>query len=78
VEAAKAQYRAGTIGDVECKKRLIDVLVALIEPFYQRRQVFEKDPGQVLDVLRQGTEKANAVANQTLLLAKKAMQQHYF
>ncbi len=37
VEEAKARYRAGTIGDVECKKRLIEVLVALIEPMRERR-----------------------------------------
>ncbi|HEX4044997.1 MAG TPA: tryptophan--tRNA ligase, partial [Gammaproteobacteria bacterium] len=30
VEEAKNRYRAGTIGDVESKKRLIEVLVALI------------------------------------------------
>src|SRR3984885_10162690 len=50
VEAAKAAYQAGKIGDMDCKKRLIDVLVALIEPIYRRRQVFENDMGQVLAV----------------------------
>jgi len=66
VEEASARYRAGAIGDVECKKKLIDVLVNLIEPFRQRRQVYEKDPGQVLAILREGTEKANAVANEDM------------
>lgn len=78
VQAAEARYRAGTIGDVECKKRLIDVLVDLIEPFRQRRLVYEKDPAAVLNILRQGTQKANAVAEETLRLAKRAMHQDYF
>ncbi len=78
VQEAQERYRQGTIGDVECKKRLIDVLVALIEPFRARRAVFEKDPAQVLEILKKGTEKANAVAEETLLLAKKAMKQDYF
>ncbi len=78
VEEAEERYRQGTIGDMECKKRLIDVLVELIEPMRQRRMVFEKDPGQVLKVLQEGTEKANVVAQETLILAKKAMQQDYF
>lgn len=78
VEEAEERYRQGTIGDVECKKRLIDVLVDLIEPMRQRRLVFEKDPEQVLKVLQEGTEKANVVAQETLALAKKAMQQDYF
>jgi tryptophanyl-tRNA synthetase len=78
VEESKAKYREGKIGDMDCKKRLIEVLVELIEPIYQRRQVFEKDPGQVLEILREGTEKANIVAQATLQLAKKAMKQDYF
>lgn len=78
VEEAKAKYREGKIGDMDCKKRLIEVLVALIEPIQQRRLVFEKDPAQVLEVLREGTAKANVVANETLRLAKKAMKQDYF
>jgi tryptophanyl-tRNA synthetase len=51
--------------------------VALIEPIQQRRLVFENDPGQVLEILRQGGEKANVVAEETLKLAKKAMKQDY-
>lgn len=77
VTEAEERYRQGTIGDVECKKRLIDVLVALIEPIRQRRLVFEKDPGQVLKILHEGSEKANVVANETLALAKRAMKQDY-
>jgi tryptophanyl-tRNA synthetase len=78
VEAAKARYRAGEIGDVECKKKLIDILVSIIGPIQQRRVVFEQDPEQVLAILKEGTERANAVANETLKLAKIAMRQDYF
>lgn len=78
VEEAEEKYRQGAIGDVECKKRLIDVLVDLIEPMRQRRLAFESDPGEVLRVLKDGTEKANEVAQETLRLAKKAMRQDYF
>lgn len=78
VNEAKERYRLGTIGDVDCKKKLIDVLVHLIEPIRLNRMIYEKDPGQVLAVLREGTEKANVIANETLRLAKIAMQQDYF
>lgn len=78
VAEAQDRYRAGTIGDVECKKRLIEVLVALIEPMRARRIEFEKDLHYVKKVLQEGTEKANIVANETLLLAKEAMRQRYF
>lgn len=78
VEEAKAKYRAGGIGDVECKKKLIDVLVALIDPMRVRRQAYAKDPQYVLSVLKAGTAKANATANETLLKVKEAMKQRYF
>lgn len=78
VEEASARYREGLIGDVECKRRLIDVLVAIIEPIRQRRLQFEKDLHYVKSVLKEGTERANIVANQTLILAKEAMKQRYY
>lgn len=78
VEESKERYRQGTIGDVECKRRLIDVLVGLIEPFRERRRQYEQDPAQVLEILRKGTEKANSVAQETLALVKRAMRQDYF
>lgn len=78
VKEAEERYRLGQIGDVDCKKKLIEVLVSLIEPIRERRKLFEEDPGQVLAILKKGTEKANQVASETLKLAKKAMKQDYF
>lgn len=78
VTEAEERYRLGKIGDVECKKKLIEVLVHLIEPIRARRKQYEEDPGQVLAILKEGTQKANMVANETLKMAKAAMQQDYF
>ena len=78
VEEAEQKYRAGSIGDVECKRKLADVLIELIEPIRQRRLQYEKDPSYVLEVLKNGTERANSVAEETLNLAKQAMKQDYF
>jgi tryptophanyl-tRNA synthetase len=77
VAEAEARYRAGTIGDVVCKKRLIEVLVDFIEPIRQRRLVFEKDPAQVWQILQAGSAKARAVSDQTLKLTKQKMQQDF-
>ncbi|MGN6369521.1 MAG: tryptophan--tRNA ligase [Phycisphaerae bacterium] len=74
----QSKYRAGGVGDVEVKRKLVDVLVAIIDPIRLRRQQFEKDPAAVLDVLKQGTARANAIAEETLHLAKKAMKQDFF
>jgi tryptophanyl-tRNA synthetase len=78
VKEAEERYQQGTIGDVECKKRLIEVLVALIEPMRQRRLIYADDYTAVLEILRDGTERANQVAQETLKLAKQAMKQDYF
>ena len=77
VTEAKQRYREGTIGDVECKKKLIDVLVTLLEPMQQRRKQLAADPSYILQVLQQGAEKANAVAEKTLHQVKDAMGQIY-
>jgi tryptophanyl-tRNA synthetase len=78
VQMAQERYRNGMIGDVECKKQLIDVLVAIIEPMRKRRLQYAKDLHYVKSVLQEGTIRANEVANKTLLLAKEAMRQRYF
>lgn len=78
VKEAEEQYRKGQIKDVDCKRKLIDILVALTEPMRERRRIYEKDPASVLEILKQGTERANELAEATLLQTKKAMQLDYF
>jgi tryptophanyl-tRNA synthetase len=78
VSEAKERYRHGQIGDVECKKKLLDVLVAFIEPMRLRRLAYEKNLDFALQVLREGSEKATAVSNETATLAKAAMKQLYW
>ncbi len=77
VEQTKELYRAGKIGDVACKKKLIEVLNTLLEPIRQRRKQYQQDAAQVLDILRDGAERANVVAEHTLAQVKKAIQQDF-
>ena len=78
VDEHRARYAAGTIGDVPIKRKLVEVLNALIDPIRTRRKQYEARPDDVLDVLRDGTGRANAVAEETLAMAKRAMKQDYF
>ncbi len=71
-------YRQGKVGDVAVKRRLVEVLNALIEPIRTRRKQYESRPDEVIDVLRAGTRRANQIAEGTLMLAKKAMRQGFF
>ncbi len=77
VEQAQAQYQHGGIGDVECKKRLIEVLIAFLEPMHARRQQYAAHPDAILAILQQGVARANAVAEHTLALTKQAIKQDY-
>jgi tryptophanyl-tRNA synthetase len=78
VDEHRARYAAGTIGDVPIKRKLIEVLNTLVDPIRTRRKQYEARPDEVLDVLREGTKRANAVAEETLAMAKRAMKQDYF
>ena len=77
VAEAKEKYRAGQIGDVECKKKLIDVITALLEPMQKRRKELLTEKAYVSSVLKNGAEKANNIANKTLEKAKEFIKQCY-
>jgi tryptophanyl-tRNA synthetase len=66
VEDLKARYRRGGLGDAFVKRRLEDILEALLGPIRERRAAFAKDHAYVLDVIRRGTEGARAVTEATV------------
>jgi tryptophanyl-tRNA synthetase len=66
VEELKAHYRRGGLGDSAVKRRLEDVLQTLLAPIRERRAVLARDPGHVLDVLREGTQRAREKTQETL------------
>lgn len=74
----KKQYEAGEVGDVEVKKYLVEVLNNFLEPIRKRRAEFESQPELVDRILKEGTEKARAEAQKTLIEVKKAMKLDYF
>lgn len=69
----KAHYQRGGLGDSVLKKRLYERLVAMIAPIRERRNQFAQDPAYVMDVLREGTQKAQVVTQQTLDEVKNAL-----
>lgn len=78
LDEMKAHYKKGGLGDVKVKKFLNNVLQETLEPIRTRRAEFEKDIPYVYDVLKKGTEKAEAKAAATLSEVKKAMRIDYF
>ena len=78
LDEMKAHYQKGGLGDVKCKKFLLNVINKELEPVRARRAEFEKDIPAVYDILRKGTEVAQAEAAKTLAEVKNAMRINYF
>ena len=78
LDELKDHYRRGGLGDMKCKKFLNEVLQLMLEPIRVRRREFENDIPAVLDVLRQGTERARETASQTMSEVRRAMRIDYF
>lgn len=74
LEEAKARYQQGTIGDVECKKKLVDIIVNIIEPISTRRKELEQDPAYIIKLLKEGSAKARSKTATTLKLYKEAIK----
>ena len=74
VDDLEARYRAGGLGDVAVKRRLIDVLDAFLTPIRARRRELGRDPGRVAGILREGTETGRGVAQRTLGEVRRALR----
>ena len=57
------KYRTGSIGYKEAKEMLIEKLKAFIAPLREKRKMLEGDKENVLKILKEGSEKAAAVAD---------------
>ena len=73
VARLKEHYSRGGLADGTVKARLIDVLEAFLEPIRQRRAEYAKDPGEVKRILARGSERARAIAQQTLKQVRSAL-----
>ena len=78
LDELKAHYTRGGLGDVKVKKFLNKVLQAELEPIRNRRKELQKDIPAIYEILKKGSEKAEAVAAQTLKEVKDAMKINYF
>ncbi|MEM7051935.1 MAG: tryptophan--tRNA ligase [Acidobacteriota bacterium] len=73
VDALKARYREGSVGDVEVKERLAEALEAFLAPIRERRERFASQTGLVDQLIFEGTQKTRQEVQATLLAMKKAM-----
>ena len=77
VKDIEERCRAGTIGCVACKKRMVAVIEELLGPIRDRRSRFE-GVGAVDDILMAGTERAREEGGRTMEMVRRAMHTDYF
>ncbi|MFY9269894.1 MAG: tryptophan--tRNA ligase [Candidatus Manganitrophaceae bacterium] len=73
----KERYVQGKVGDVEVKKKLAEALNAFLDPIRERRAVYDRDEKTIDEILKEGTEKARRVAQETMRLVRQAMKIAY-
>ena len=78
LDEMKEHYRKGGLGDVKCKKFLINVLESELAPIREERAKWEKDIPAVYEILKKGSEEAERVAAETLGDVRRAMKINYF
>jgi tryptophanyl-tRNA synthetase len=78
LEELKTRYRAGGLGDGEVKKRLHEVLETFLAPIRARREQLARDPGEVLRILRAGTDRARETTAAVMADVRRAMRIDYW
>jgi len=69
--------RTAGIGCIDCKKRLLQALIPVIEPLHEKRVQLERNVGAVKETLFEGSRKARVVAEQTMDEVRQAMRIKY-
>lgn len=69
--------RNAEIGCLDCKSPVIEAILAEQAPMYERIQKFEEDPTLVRNIIADGCEKANKLAEETMRDIREAMGLNY-
>lgn len=78
LDELKDHYRRGGLGDVKVKRFLNSILQEELEPIRRRRKEYEANIPYVYQILKEGSDKAEAMAARTLKGVKVAMKINYF
>jgi tryptophanyl-tRNA synthetase len=77
VEALKARYRAGKVGDVEVKTKLAAALNAHLDPIRERRSAILARPAHLKEIIVEGSRRARVVAHATMERVRDAVRISY-
>jgi tryptophanyl-tRNA synthetase len=72
ISELKARYQQGGLGDGTLKKIIEECLQETLKPIRQRRKSFISDKAQLIEILKNGSEKSQQESNQVLNSVKNA------
>jgi tryptophanyl-tRNA synthetase len=76
-DRVERECRAAEIGCVEDKRLLADQLIAFLEPIRRRREELLREPGELLAMLRDGSDRARERAVETMTRVRAALGLDY-
>jgi tryptophanyl-tRNA synthetase len=68
-----AECRRAGIGCLECKNVVIESLIRLLTPYWEKRALYKKDPAQVWAILEEGNGRARRTAQETMEAVRAAV-----
>ncbi|MBI5351266.1 MAG: tryptophan--tRNA ligase [Chloroflexi bacterium] len=74
VDMINVECRKAGIGCVDCKLRFANNLNKHLEPFRAKRAELAADPNKIQEILHDGANRARAIAEQTMIEVREAMQ----
>ena len=74
VDMINTECRKAGIGCVDCKLGFANNLNKHLEPFRAKRAELAADPNKIQDILHDGANRARAIAEQTMVEVREAMQ----
>jgi tryptophanyl-tRNA synthetase len=74
VKQIEEECRDAKIGCTDCKEEIYTILQEKLKPVHQKREELEKDPIFLNDILNEGRENAQKVAQQTIKEVRRVMK----
>jgi tryptophanyl-tRNA synthetase len=74
----KEHYERTGVSNKELKDRLTTVINELLEPMRERRARYDPNASLVREALQQGTQRAHAIARETMEMVRDALDLDYF
>jgi tryptophanyl-tRNA synthetase len=68
-----AECRRAGIGCLECKNVVIESLIRLLTPYWEKRTLYENDPAKVWAILEEGNGRARRAAQETMEAVRDAV-----